>query len=85
MILINYNKKMKLSKSINGQRKTIINDETKKEEEIICLYSNSTNNENSKKSVCEFVLGEKLGEGTFGVVRLAINKQTGEKVAIKIL
>ena len=82
MNLINYNKKMKLSKSINGQRKTVINEETKKEEEIICLYSNSTNN---NKSVCEFVLSEKLGEGTFGVVRLAINKQTGEKVAIKIL
>jgi len=85
MNLINYNKKMKLSKSINGQRKTVINEETKKEEEIICLYSNSKNNENNNKSVCEFVLGEKLGEGTFGVVRLAINKQTGEKVAIKIL
>ena len=82
MNLINYNKKMKLSKSINGQRKTVINEETKKEEEIICLYSNSTSN---NKSVCEFVLSEKLGEGTFGVVRLAINKQTGEKVAIKIL
>ena len=76
---------MKLSKSISGQRKTIINDETKKEEDIICLYSNSKNNENNSRSVCEFVLGEKLGEGTFGVVRMAINRQTGEKVAIKIL
>ena len=76
---------MKLSKSINGLRKTIINNETKKEEEIICLYSNSINNEKNSKSVCEFVLGEKLGEGNFGVVRMAINRQTGEKVAIKIL
>ena len=76
---------MKLSKSISGQRKTIINDETKKEEDIICLYSNSINNENNSRSVCEFVLGEKLCEGTFGVVRMAINRQTGEKVAIKIL
>ena len=76
---------MKISKSISGQRKTIINDETKKEEDIICLYSNSKNNENNSRSVCEFVLGEKLGEGTFGVVRMAINRQTGEKVAIKIL
>lgn len=80
---------MKLSKSINGQKKTIINDKTQKEEEIIFLYSNSMNNENNSKipskSICEFVLGEKLGEGTFGIVRLAINKQTGEKVAIKIL
>ena len=76
---------MKLSKSINGLRKTIINNETKKEEEIICLYSNSKNIEKNSKSVCEFVLGEKLGEGNFGVVRMAINRQTGEKVAIKIL
>ena len=76
---------MKLSKSINGLRKTIINNETKKEEEIICLYSNSINNEKNSKSVCEFVLGEKLGEGNFGVVRMATNRQTGEKVAIKIL
>ena len=76
---------MKLSKSINGLRKTIINNETQKEEEIICLYSNSINNEKNSKSVCEFVLGEKLGEGNFGVVRMAINRQTGEKVAIKIL
>ena len=76
---------MKLSKSINGQRKTIINNETKKEEDIICLFSNSMNNEKNSKSVCEFVLGEKLGEGNFGVVRMATNRQTGEKVAIKIL
>ena len=30
-------------------------------------------------------MGEKLGEGNFGVVRMATNRQTGEKVAIKIL
>ena len=32
-----------------------------------------------------FVLGEKLGQGTFGFVRKAIHTLTGEKVAIKIL
>ena len=32
-----------------------------------------------------FVLGEKLGQGTFGFVRLATHTLTGEKVAIKIL
>ena len=80
-----------LSNSINGQKKIIINNETKKEEEILYLYSNPINdnqniiNGNSQTSVCEFILGQKLGEGTFGTVRLGTNRQTGEKVAIKIL
>ena len=84
-----------LTKTINGQKKVIINNVTKKEEEIIYLYSNPIINnpydiDNNKNitppsSVCEFVLGQKLGEGTFGTVRLGTNKQTGEKVAIKIL
>ena len=80
-----------LSNSINGQKKIIINNETKKKEEILYLYSNPINNNqnningNSQTSVCEFILGQKLGEGTFGTVRLGINRQTGEKVAIKIL
>ena len=79
-----------LSASINGQKKIIINNETKKEEEILFLFSNPINNnqlndKNSQTSVCEFILGQKLGEGTFGTVRLGVNRQTGEKVAIKIL
>ena len=84
-----------LTKTINGQKKVIKNNATKKEEEIIYLYSNPINNNpydiDSNKnitppsSVCEFVLGQKLGEGAFGTVRLGTNKQTGEKVAIKIL
>ena len=80
-----------LSNSTNGQKKIIINNETKKNEEILYLYSNPINNNqnningNSQTSVCEFILGQKLGEGTFGTVRLGINRQTGEKVAIKIL
>ena len=32
-----------------------------------------------------FILGEKLGQGTFGLVRLGTHVITGEKVAIKIL
>ena len=83
----------KLSKTINGQKKTILNNETNKEEEVIFLYSSQINNNQGNtnenigppKSICEFILKEKLGEGTFGTVRLAINRQTGEKVAIKIL
>ena len=37
------------------------------------------------KKLGPFTLGEKLGEGTFGVVRLGIHSKTEEKVAIKIL
>ena len=77
--------------SINGQKKIIINNVTKKEEEILYLFSNpisiNENNTNLKNqtSVCEFLLEQKLGEGNFGTVRLGTNRQTGEKVAIKIL
>ena len=37
------------------------------------------------KNQNEFILGKKLGEGTFGTVRLATHQITKEKVAIKIL
>lgn len=40
---------------------------------------------NEIKGIQQFVLGEKLGQGTFGKVRLATHVITGEKVAIKIL
>ena len=45
------------------------------------------NNEKSskEKSLSQFVMGQKLGEGMFGKVRLATHILTGEKVAIKIL
>ena len=33
----------------------------------------------------QYILGEKLGEGIFGTVKLGIHKITKEKVAIKIL
>ena len=77
--------------SINGQKKVIINPETKNEEEVLYLFSHpikkNENNGNgiSQTSVCEFILEQKLGEGTFGTVRLGTNRQTGEKIAIKIL
>ena len=37
------------------------------------------------KNIGQFILGEKLGEGTFGVVRIGTHILTGEKVAVKIL
>ena len=81
-----------MTKTMNGRKKNVMDNETKKEEEILYLYSNPINNNSDinaditpPTSVCEFVLGQKLGEGTFGTVRLGINRQTGEKVAIKIL
>ena len=60
-----------LSNSKNGQTKIIINNEIKKEEEILYLYSNRINNNqnningNSQTSICVFLLGQKLVEGTF--------------------
>ena len=75
-----------LSKLINGHKKTITNNETKKEEEILYLFSHPIErNDKHPPSVCQFILGQKLGGGTFGTVRLGINCQTKEKVAIKIL
>ena len=57
-------------------------------EEILSIPPDCTNIENNEikeKSICDFIIKEKLGEGTFGKVRLGINRQTEEKVAIKIL
>ena len=38
-----------------------------------------------KVRIGKFVMGKTLGEGTFGRVKEAVNTQTGERVAIKIL
>jgi len=43
------------------------------------------NDPNEIKGIHQFIMGEKLGQGTFGKVRLATHVITGEKVAIKIL
>ena len=37
------------------------------------------------KNIAQFSLGEKLGEGTFGTVRIATHILTGERVAVKVL
>ena len=79
---------------INGCRKYQKNEETQEIEDIIIYYPESyLNNLNSLEYkplnkndiICEFVIKDKIGEGAFGSVRLGINKQTNEKVAIKIL
>ena len=38
-----------------------------------------------RKYIGQFILGEKLGQGTFGIVVLGTHQLTGEKVAVKIL
>ena len=39
----------------------------------------------SKETIGDFIIGEKLGEGTFSKVCQGTHKITGEKVAIKIM
>ena len=41
--------------------------------------------EQKDKIMCDFIIKQVIGEGTFATVRLAENKQTGEQVAIKIM
>ena len=58
-------------------------------EEILQIKSvesdDSVNSKQKKLVICDFIITKKIGEGTFSNVRLAINRQTGEKVAIKIM
>lgn len=71
---MNYLLKTKDKKNI-GQKRDISYDPRNKQKLKLELY----------KTLGPFTLGEKLGEGTFGVVRLGIHSKTGEKVAVKIL
>lgn len=36
------------------------------------------------KKVGKYEIGKTIGEGTFGKVKLAVNIETGEKMAIKV-
>ncbi|CAN0457230.1 unnamed protein product, partial [Hapterophycus canaliculatus] len=36
------------------------------------------------KTVGKYQVGRTIGEGTFGKVKLAINTETGDKMAIKV-
>ena len=79
---------------INGRRQYYVDDKTGRADEILSFYPESyLDNKNhpeyytelnTEEIICDFIIKEKLGEGAFGSVRLGINKQTGEKVAIKI-
>ena len=48
-------------------------------------YVDNEEDINKNKKYGRFILGENIGQGTFGFVRLATHTLTGEKVAIKIL
>ena len=73
----------------NEETPTKDNKELEEEEEILSIPPEEINdlNETEKKGkvMCDFIIKQVIGEGTFATVRLAINKQTGEQVAIKIM
>ena len=50
-------------------------------------HSQSLNESSKKKEILigDYILKHTIGKGTFSRVKLGINKNTGEKVAIKIL
>lgn len=47
------------------------------------MYHQVTTREESVKQF--YIMGEKIGEGTFGLVRKAVRRETGEEVAIKAM
>lgn len=58
------------------------------EEEMLSIprdESTQTSPESDRDSKCRFQLTKKLGDGSFGTVKLGINQETGEAVAIKII
>ena len=66
-----------------------IKENIEQEEEILSIppedIVDMNNTPENEKLRCDFIIKEVIGEGTFATVRLAINKQTGEQVAIKIM
>ena len=65
------------------------NNEPEEEEEILSIppedITDINDPDQKEKIMCDFIIKQVIGEGTFATVRLAINKQTGEQVAIKIM
>ncbi len=75
-------KKKEIINNLNPEETT---EKTKNNNNITKHKKNYLKNISKLKNENEFILGKKLGEGTFGTVRLGTHKITGEKVAIKIL
>ena len=74
----------------NEENSTIENkDQEDEEEEILSIppedITDINDPDQKEKIMCDFNIKQVIGEGTFATVRLAINKQTGEQVAIKIM
>ena len=71
-------------KSTNLDIEEII-EKSKQPNNIFKLNQNLIKNFSKTKNEGQFILGKKLGEGTFGIVRVATHYLTGEKVVVKIL
>ena len=71
------------------QSTKIDNIEAEEDDEILSIPAEDLTDLNEpdqrEKLMCDFIIKQVIGEGTFATVRLAVNKQTGEKVAIKIM
>ena len=81
-----------MSENINNHTDIKDKKESDKEQEIISIplepqdnFTNSNNESQINKILCDFIIKEKIGEGTFSTVKVAENRQTNEKVAIKIM
>ena len=67
------------------------NDAEGEDEEILSIppegitIADINDSEQREKIMCDFTIKQVIGEGTFATVRLAVNKQTEEQVAIKIM
>ena len=64
---------------------SLVQNNNKQEKLSLLPEYSSKNPDTHEKIICDFIIKETLGKGAFGLVKLAINSQTGEKVAIKII
>ena len=63
------------------------NNNTKLKNKANITNENKSKNRISKGKILDgqFIVGEEIGKGTFGIVRIATHIITGEKVAVKML
>ena len=65
------------------------NDGLEENEKILSIpledFWNINCKEGKNKTKCDFTIRQVIGEGAYATVRLAINNQTNEEVAIKIM